>query len=84
MKDLSSVRQNLESGREQSGLGIHDLWLECLGMGFAGSVEKLQEILDGTEALSRRDYDLIAQCLNERLRDLEMDTLVPHADEIDL
>jgi hypothetical protein len=63
---------------------IQDLWLDCLGMGFNASVEKLQAILDGTEEISRHDYGVIAQCLNERLKDLGMGTPVPFGDEIDI
>ncbi len=68
----------------QSGLAIHDLWLQCFGMGFDGSVKTLEAIFEGTEGLSRRDYDLIAHCLNEHLKDLGVDALVPYGEEIDI
>ena len=79
-----SVRENLERGRLQSGFAIHDLWLQCFGMGFDGSVESLEAIFEGTEPLSRGDYDLIAHCLNERLKELGMEVLVPYGEEIDI
>lgn len=63
---------------------IDELWLDCVGMGFNATPEKLRAIFDGTEPPSRYDYDVIAQCLNERLKDLDVGTLVPYGDEIDM
>ena len=84
MSDSPSFREALERGRTDSGLAVQDLWLLCLGMGFNESVEDLQAILDGTRAPSRHDYDVIAQCLNERLRDLGVRSQVPYAGEVAL
>ncbi len=77
-------RDNLERGRIQSGLGIEELWLNCLGMGSNASVEKLQAFFDGTETPSLEEYDLVAQCLNEQLKEIGVDTLVPYGDELEL
>lgn len=81
---MRSARELLERGRRDSGLLMQDLWLDCLGMGFNASVERLQAIFDGTETPSPHDYDLIAQCLNERLKDLDVGTRVPYGDEIEI
>ena len=84
MTNSVSAPETLEKGRMAGGLDLQELWLECFAMGFNGSVGRLQDILDGTERLSRSEYDLIAQCLNERLREAGDSELVPYADEIDL
>ena len=81
---MPSAREVLERGRAQSGLGIDELWMECFGMGFNGSVETLGAIFDGTETPSRGDYDLIAQCLNERLKEIGVRRLVPYREELDI
>jgi hypothetical protein len=81
---FQSARQNLERGRRQCGLAVDDLWLQCFGMGFDGSVGTLEAIFSGTKRPSRGDYDLIAHCLNEHLKELGVDPLVPYFDEIDI
>lgn len=84
MTGPASTREILGRGLTQSGLVIEELWVQCLGMGFNASIERLQAIYDGTEEPTRNDYDLIAQCLNERLKELGVATLVPYRDELGL
>lgn len=83
MSEFPSALDNLERGRRQTGLGVRDLWFNCFGMGFNESVERLEAIFDGTETPSCQDYDLIAHCLNERLAELGVGTLVPYCEELD-
>lgn len=68
----------------QSSLAIEDLWLKCLGMGFNASPQQLQAIFEGARTPTPNEYDVIAQCLNERLRELGVDKLVPYGDELGL
>jgi hypothetical protein len=78
------VHRWLERGRVQAGLSLPDLWVECVALGGNESIDNLAAVLDGSEIPSRRRYDVIAQCLNEHLRELGDARLVPYGEDIGL
>jgi hypothetical protein len=68
----------------QADLSVPDLWVECVALGSNESIDDLVAVLDGSKTPSRRRYDVIAQCLNEHLRELGDVRLVPYGEDIGL
>ena len=84
MDGASPLHDILEDGRTQAGFQIEELWTQYLALGGNEPIDRLRAFLDGTSIPPRRDYDLLAHCLNERLRDLGTDNPVPYGDDLGL
>ena len=74
----------LEAGRTQAGFQVEELWTQYLALGGNEPIDRLRAFLEGSSVPSRQDYDLLAHCLNERLRDLGTDNPVPYGDDLEL
>ena len=78
------VHQLLDSARVRTGFSVEELWTECVALGANASIDQLEAILNGTRTPSAREYDLIAQSLNERYVDLGLGDAVPYAEDVGL
>ncbi len=72
----------LESARQHLGLSVSDLWFRCLGLGGLLSVAELTSALAGRRTLPPREFDIVAQALNERFMEDGADHPVPYADAL--
>ena len=64
-------------------LGIHALWLRCVGLGGALSQARLTAALSGDD-VDRRDHDLIAHALNEHFAGSDLAYSVPYGGDGDI
>lgn len=72
----------LRSGVAVSGLHLDDLWTNCIALDGSLSLTDLREGLEGRHAFTDHQYNVVAQALNDRLVDLDLDHLVPYADDV--
>jgi tryptophanase len=72
----------LHAAWEQCGLSHDQLWVDYVGVGGACTPQTMGALLSGDEPLGRRQYDFLAQALNERYMDLGMNHPVPYFDEL--
>src|SRR3954465_8739367 len=88
VKDLVAARcrswpmyeQYLDAARRELGLSDDDLWLAYVALGGSLSAVQLRNYFDGDYALNAREYDYLAQALNDRYIDRGEDHAVPYAD----
>jgi FMN phosphatase YigB (HAD superfamily) len=78
------LHEILEKGRTQSGYRVEELWTQYLALGGNEPMDKINAFLDGSSVPSRRDYDLLVHCLNERGRELGTDDPLPYGDDLGL
>lgn len=71
----------LRAALSMSGLDRDALWAGCISLGDTGSPEDLEAILAGSRPVDDHQYNVIAQALNDRFVDLDLDHLVPYAHE---
>jgi hypothetical protein len=64
-----------------SGLTLSELWLGYFGLGGNSSELQLSRYVAGTDHPDDHEHDLIAQTLNERFQDLDVDDPVAYASE---
>jgi hypothetical protein len=81
MPDRSPQPDRLETARQQAGLSKTDLWLGYLALGGRFGPEQVGRYLAGTAEPDPLEYDVLAQVLNERFNDMELDSPVPYSDE---
>lgn len=62
----------LETARKLARLSNRELWLRYLGLGGNASPGRLDAYLADTEQASRREYNILVDALNERLRDIDL------------
>lgn len=74
----------LSAGLTHAAMTLRDLWLRYFALGGMAGPDHLRQIIDGTVTPSHRDYDLMAQAINEQFIDLGRDHPVPYADDIGL
>lgn len=79
---MTSAGDILEAARQQAGLTVDELWLRYYGFGGKGSAADMADMLAGVQHLSRIDYDVIAQAINESFVDRDMDHPVPYAEDL--
>jgi hypothetical protein len=60
-----------------SGLTRHELWAACAAIGDSLSSGDLDAALAGDAELTDYQYDVVAQAINDRLVDMDLDHLVP-------
>jgi hypothetical protein len=73
----------LEAARQHLEFSMRDLWLRCLGLGGLLGPAELAACLEGRQTLGRREYDVMAQALNEGFMDEGRGHPVPYADDVD-
>jgi hypothetical protein len=76
------VFRMLEAARLQAGLTTGELWLRCFSLGGSGNFVQLQSFLTGRERPARLQYNIIAQALNERFQELDLDHPVPYFEDL--
>jgi hypothetical protein len=64
--------EDLAAGRERLGLSSEALWLGYISVGGNGTLSQVRRWLDGSSRLSDREYDLLAQALNDEFTDRGM------------
>jgi hypothetical protein len=62
---------------------IDHLWVDYIGLGGELPLAEIAEFVYGDSALPDRDYDRLAQALNELFMDRDEDHPFPYADEVD-
>jgi len=62
--------RRMDAARAHAELTVHDLWLRYLGLGGTGDAFDLDGYLQGLVPLDTFQQDVLAQTLNEALRDL--------------
>jgi hypothetical protein len=72
----------LRAGLAHSELPVRELWLHYVGMGGTLTAAELEAVLHG-EPVEPREYDVIAQVLNEWFSERGGDHPVAYADEVD-
>lgn len=72
----------LRSGLAMSGLTRHELWAACAGIGDSLTSGGLDAALAGEAVLTDYEYDVVAQAINDRLVDMDLDHLVPSSEEM--
>ena len=72
----------LNAGRQQAGLSVTDLWIDCFGLGWTGTEADLTDVLLGDRIPSGHEYDEIAQAINDKFIELGHDHPVPYAEDL--
>jgi len=72
----------LNASRQHAGLTVAELWLACFGIGWTGTEDDLADVLTGDRVPPSREYDVIAQAINDRFTELGHSYPVPYADEL--
>ena len=73
----------LDEGRQRAQLSSADLWYRYLTLGGSVTPDHFDQLLTGAETLSRHDYSLIAQALNDHFIDVGQDSPLPLASAFD-
>jgi hypothetical protein len=74
----------LTAGIAHAGITFGALWAGYFALGGMASPSQLRQIIAGIHHPSHRDYDLIAQTINEAFVDQGGDHPVPYAEDIGL
>jgi hypothetical protein len=64
------------------GLPIEQLWTEYLGIGGDLALRDLAEFVAGQSALSEREYDRLAQAINERFMEQDENHPLAYAEDL--
>lgn len=67
----------MDAARVRAQLSVQDLWLRYLALGGTGDAFDLDGYLQGLVPLDAFQQDVLAQALNEALRDVYQSYLVP-------
>jgi hypothetical protein len=69
--------RRMDAARVHAQLTVQDLWLRCLALGGTGDAFDLDGYLQGLVSLDAFAQDVLAQALNEALRELHQSCLIP-------
>ncbi len=69
--------RRMEAARVRAELSVRALWLRYLALGGTGDAFELDGYLQGLVPLDTFQQDVLAQALNEALRDLYESSLIP-------
>ena len=72
----------LRPGLALSGLTLDELRRTCTGLGDMLSHAELESALAGHYELDDHQYDAVARAINERLVEIGLTPMIPHAGEI--
>lgn len=76
-----NAHDDLDHARRELGLSVETLWLAYVALGGSGSLSSTNGYFaTSLPRLSAREYDYMAQALNDRYVDLGRDHVVPYAD----
>lgn len=78
---VSAPPFDLENARQQSGLTMAELWFACVGLGGTAMPPELYAYVQGRSTPARHEYNVVAQALNERFADMDLDHPVPYFNE---
>jgi hypothetical protein len=70
-----------ETARDRAGYSVIELWIAYFSIGGRASVADVQAVLAGRVQPDRREHDRLAQALNDRFTDMELDHPVPYFDD---
>jgi hypothetical protein len=70
----------LDDAQQRLGISRTALWIGYLAVGGNGSLTDVESWVSGRDLLSRREYDLLAQSLNEEFLVRGLDHPVPYSD----
>ena len=70
----------LDAARRELGLSEDELWVAYVTLGGSLSGPQLQQYFSDGETLNSREYDYLAQALNDRYIDRGEDHAVPYAE----
>jgi hypothetical protein len=70
----------LRQGLGESGLSMRQLYLAYLALGGTGTAVEVAAFIDGTPILDVRDFNILAQAINERFIELGTDQRVPYTE----
>ena len=77
---MTSDARLLEPARVLAGLTIRDLWFGYLALGGEADVAEMEAYLTGALVTEDREYDFLAQAINDRFTDIGMDHPVPYSE----
>jgi len=69
--------QRMDAARVHARLTVQDLWLRYVALGGTGDAFDLDGYLQGLVPLDSFEQEVLAQSLNEALRDLHLSYLIP-------
>ncbi len=72
----------LNAAREQCGFTVEELWLQYYSLGGTATEAEMRSFLTGEAIPTSPQYDVIAQALNERFVDRDLDHPVPYAEDL--
>lgn len=72
----------LAAARNHLGMTEVQLWTDYVGLGGTRTFTQVTELLDGSLALTRFDYDLLAQALNDAFIERDEDHPVPYFEDL--
>jgi hypothetical protein len=64
------------------GVPIEQLWTDYLGIGGDLALPDLVDFVSGRSAISEREYDRLAQAINEKFMDQDEDHPLAYAEDI--
>ena len=71
----------IANGRRRLGMSALGLWVAYFAVGGDGSLDDVMNWLSGARELAVRDYDLLAQAVNDHFVVLGLDHPVPYSIE---
>ncbi|MGH9077630.1 MAG: hypothetical protein ACRDY0_09310 [Acidimicrobiales bacterium] len=72
----------LDAGRQHAGMSLADLWIAYVGVGGSATAPEMGALLAGTIEMSRFEYDMVAQAINDRFVEDSRDHPVPYFDDL--
>jgi hypothetical protein len=75
-----SAFDDLDHARHQLGWSVETLWLAYAGLGGSASLRKVGEFLRTGSGLTARQYDYLAQALNDCFVENGQDHPVPYSE----
>jgi hypothetical protein len=78
----SGRRATISAARLDLLMTLSQLWLAYVGVGGNGSLTALERWMEGAAEIPDRDYDYLAQGLNDELAERGQDHPVPYCEEL--
>jgi len=72
----------LDNARGLAALTVYELWLRYFTLGGTETRDDLGRYLRGDLEFGDGQHDVVALALNERFHELDLDHLVPYADDV--
>ncbi len=78
MVDGHTTVGDLRSGLERLGMTVRSLWISYFAVGGNASLAEVENWLSGAAEPHDREYDLLAQALNDHFAEQDLDHPVPY------